>query len=474
LRDFTRYGDVIAQSSAAATESAPERRRDRLRQATLAEIKSLAWAQIAESGAAALSLRGIAREMGMTSSALYRYFASRDQLLIALAGDGFTSLADALEATEAESVERSERLDERFLRTVNAYRAWSLAHPSEYALMFGTPVPGVDVDGPEVHEEMVRGVNVLFRVMITGVQSGVLQPPALTGPGAGKVRAKLRRWPAHEGEVLPPAALAACLFAWNQLHGAIALEVFGHVPAELVPADDLFDLQMRQLLATLGCPGPSRLIAAPATPTFGRRGSGASGGRACGQRGLDFGGGPAQLAGPHPAQQRLDRANNFGCRRRQVPGVVGSHFAGVDVGAGEEVGQMAELMAEPPHRVAREGRIEVAPPRLPSPEMWMVVGAVMAAGIAGHRLEQVGPPHRPVDHDGLGGVDGARQGRAVQETNLDPHPPLRSLLPGGRIRIQEVQIAGDHAHALEAPGMQHRDQASGRRHSSPARLRAGA
>jgi AcrR family transcriptional regulator len=254
--DFCRYRGAINQTSAAVRESGPARRRDRLRQATLTEIKSLAWAQIAESGAAALSLRGIARDMGMTSSALYRYFASRDQLLIALARDGFTSLADALEATEAAALKRSEPLNERFLRTVGAYRAWCLAHPSEYALMFGTPVPGFAVEGPEIEEEMIRGVDVLFRVMITGVQSGVLRPPPLTGPGASKVRAKLRRWQAHEGEVLPPAALAACLFAWNQLHGAIALEVFGHVPAELVPLDDLFDQQMRQLLAALGCPKP--------------------------------------------------------------------------------------------------------------------------------------------------------------------------------------------------------------------------
>jgi AcrR family transcriptional regulator len=227
-----------------------------LRQATLAEIKRLAWAQIARSGAAALSLRAVAREMGTTSSALYRYFPSRDQLLTALARDGFTSMADTLEAAETESAARSETAHDRFMRVVAVYRAWSLAHPSEYALMFGTPVPGFEVYAPDVHEEMVRGVNVLFRVMIAGVQSGGLKPPPLTGPGAAKVRAKLRRWQAHEGEVLPPAALAACLFAWNQLHGAIALEVFGHVPAELVPLDDLFDQQMRQLLAALGCPKP--------------------------------------------------------------------------------------------------------------------------------------------------------------------------------------------------------------------------
>jgi AcrR family transcriptional regulator len=245
---------AIDDPAASVPDRVPSRRRDRLRQATVTEIKTLAWAQIAHSGAAALSLRAIARDMGMTSSALYRYFASRDQLLTALARDGFASLADTLEAAETQSMDRSERLDGRFLRVVRVYRAWSLSHPSEYALIFGTPVPGFDIYGPEAKAEMIRGVNVLFRVMIAGLQRGALHPPALTGPGAAKVRAKLRRWPAHQGEGLPPAALAACLFAWNQLHGAISLEVFGHMPLELMPADDLFEQQMRQILVVLGCP----------------------------------------------------------------------------------------------------------------------------------------------------------------------------------------------------------------------------
>src|SRR5579864_5583018 len=112
------------------------RRRDRLRNATVAEIKDLAWAQIAEAGAAALSLRAVARDMGMTSSALYRYFPSRDHLLSALARDGFASLADALEAAEETQGRRKTGLADRFLVVVRAYRAWSLAHPAEYMLMF--------------------------------------------------------------------------------------------------------------------------------------------------------------------------------------------------------------------------------------------------------------------------------------------------------------------------------------------------
>jgi AcrR family transcriptional regulator len=241
--------------SASSPEDVPARRRDRLRQATIAEIKALAWEQIAVAGAASLSLRAVARAMGMTSSALYRYFRSREALLNALVRDGFTSLADTLEAVEAEVADVTD-MGERFIRLVGAYRAWSLEHPSEYALMFGTPVPGFEVFGPEVKAELIRGVNVLFRCMIAGVQSGRLHPPALRGPGAARLRAQLQAWGAHQGQRLPPAALAGCLFAWTQLHGAISLDVFGHMPPDVLPADDLFEQQMRQVLVTLGCDPP--------------------------------------------------------------------------------------------------------------------------------------------------------------------------------------------------------------------------
>jgi AcrR family transcriptional regulator len=274
------YSVTIDTSSAHhLAEGAPTRRRDRLRQTTVAEIKVLAWRQIAEAGAPSLSLRAIARDMGMTSSALYRYFPSRDVLLTALIRDGFASLADTLEAVEASIDSEGEGgrgpggsattagsarsatsatsagSGERFIRIVRAYRAWALSHPSEYALIFGTPVPGLEVHDLDVKEELIRGVNVLFRCMIDGVQRGAIRPPALQGPGAGKLRTKLRAWGMAEAPGLPPAALAGCLFAWTQLHGAISLELFGHIPEEVLPADELFEQQMRQVLVALGAVG---------------------------------------------------------------------------------------------------------------------------------------------------------------------------------------------------------------------------
>jgi AcrR family transcriptional regulator len=190
--------------------------------------------------------------MGMTSSALYRYFPSRDHLLTALAADGFASLADALEAAEAEATRQDLSPPARFLHLMRVYRAWSLAHPTEYALMFGTPVPGFDECGPEPKLEMLRGVNVLLRMMVACVESGRLVPPPLDPSIERKLVAKLRKWTGHAGEGLPPEALAACMLVWMQLHGAISLELFGHLPPVLVPADELFEQQMRQLLVLLG------------------------------------------------------------------------------------------------------------------------------------------------------------------------------------------------------------------------------
>ena len=254
--------------------SMPPSRRDRVRNATLAEIKALAWAQIAESGAAALSLRAIARDMGMTSSALYRYFTSREQLLSALAQDGFASLADHLEAAEAEpegtepertgpegtqpaGIETDRAGGNRFMRVVRAYRRWALDHPTEYALTFGSPVPGLECHVPEVKAEMERGVAVLLRVMIAGLRAGLIHPPPLVGAGEPALRAKLALWGSTIDEELSPESLGACMFAWTQLHGAISVELFGHMPPDLMPADELFEYQMREVLRTIGCELPN-------------------------------------------------------------------------------------------------------------------------------------------------------------------------------------------------------------------------
>jgi AcrR family transcriptional regulator len=225
-------------------------RRERTRAATVAEIKQLAWHQLAEVGAAALSLRRIATDMGMTSSALYRYFASRDDLLNELVVDGFSSLADALEAAEAELEDGPET--NRWLHLASAHRRWALEHPTEYALIYGTPVPGLESDTDERHVHMKRGVNVLFRCMVHALSSGEIDTSALDTTITPALRRRLEGWRNEIGFDLPPTALAGCLFAWTQLHGAVSLELSGHLAPEFQPADELFEQQMRQVLVVLG------------------------------------------------------------------------------------------------------------------------------------------------------------------------------------------------------------------------------
>lgn len=232
-----------------APETAAPTRRERMRAVTVAEIKEHAWAQVAEGGALAVSLRAIARNMGMTSSALYRYFESHEQLLSELIADGYESLADSLEAAEAAMPAGTDPSDQ-FLAVARVYRTWALDHATQYALIFGTPMCD-PVDNPRVKEEHWRGVNVLFRAMIRGILSGALDPSRMPKPSAG-LRKQLQRWQARIASPLSAEALAGCMFIWSALHGAISLEIFEQMPDPLLPAADLFDQQMRAALLLLG------------------------------------------------------------------------------------------------------------------------------------------------------------------------------------------------------------------------------
>src|ERR1700709_1172234 len=127
-------------SAPTQSPSAPRTARARVRAELTRDIKEAARRQLGGWGAAALSLRAVARELNMASSAVYRYFPSRDELLTALIIDAYDSAGTATEVAEA----AADRLDypARGPRATAGMRAWAVAHPQEYALIFGSPVPG--------------------------------------------------------------------------------------------------------------------------------------------------------------------------------------------------------------------------------------------------------------------------------------------------------------------------------------------
>jgi AcrR family transcriptional regulator len=194
--------------------------RARARNEITAAIKEEARRQLAAQGAARLSLRAVARELGMVSSALYRYFPSRDDLLTALIVDAYNSLGEAAEAAADASADAEPLV--RWTAVCEAVRRWALAHPHEYALIYGSPVPGY-----EAPETTIPAAARVGNTLIGVVRA------AHRGPGLallnlpGELRPEAERMAADFAPDLPPETVAALVAAWAQLYGLVGFELFG-------------------------------------------------------------------------------------------------------------------------------------------------------------------------------------------------------------------------------------------------------
>ncbi|PBC77232.1 TetR family transcriptional regulator [Streptomyces sp. TLI_235] len=218
--------------------------RERAREELTREIKQEARRQFASEGAQKLSLRAVARELGMASSAIYRYFPSRDELLTALIVDAYTDLADAADAALA-GAPAAPRARWRALCT--AVRAWALAHPHEYALVYGTPVPGYRAP-QETVEPAARLPLALIGVAAEGAPAAA--PPVPGGP-LGEQLTRLRT---ELAPGLPEAVLARTAIAWTQLFGMIGFELFGHLVGSFDPADAFFAHAVEEMADLVGLP----------------------------------------------------------------------------------------------------------------------------------------------------------------------------------------------------------------------------
>jgi AcrR family transcriptional regulator len=227
--------------------SVPSTARERVRAELTAEITDAARRQLAEVGAAALSLRAVARELGMASSALYRYFPSRDDLLTRLIIDGY----DALGATAEGADDPAAGPRDRWLAVCRAVRGWARAHPHEYALLYGSPVPGYAAPRNTVPAASRVGI-VLGRVLGDAARAGALPEPA----GVARDRTLLSDDTVAvlggEHPALDDAVRLRALLAWSALYGTISFELFGHFVGSVEDADRYFDAAMAELAALIG------------------------------------------------------------------------------------------------------------------------------------------------------------------------------------------------------------------------------
>jgi AcrR family transcriptional regulator len=220
--------------------------RERVRAELTAEITGAARRQLAEVGAAALSLRAVARDVGLVSSAVYRYFPSRDDLLTRLIVEGYDALGQA--------AEKADPVDEpplaRWLAVCHAVRAWALEHPHEYALLYGSPVPGYSAPQDTVPAAGRVGM-VLGGILADAARSGALPD----GTGERDRTLISDETAAVLGGDLPAvddALRVRALLAWSSLFGTISFELFGHFVGSVEDGDRYFDRAMTELAGLIG------------------------------------------------------------------------------------------------------------------------------------------------------------------------------------------------------------------------------
>ncbi|MFD0366186.1 TetR/AcrR family transcriptional regulator [Nocardia sp. GCM10030253] len=222
--------------------------RARVRAEMTEEIKASARRRLAVDGAN-LSLRGVARDMGIVASALYRYFPSRDDLLTVLIMEAYQALGDAAAAAEAQIPAHESR--RRWLAVCSAVRAWAAAHPAEYGLLYGSPVPGYDAPKDTVTP---AAAVVLLLAQIAEAAADTLAPIPAPTPLPAPVRADFRILIEQQASELPEEVLDRVFVGWTQLFGLVNFEIFGRLDGTIEARTEYFDYHMNLMADLVGLP----------------------------------------------------------------------------------------------------------------------------------------------------------------------------------------------------------------------------
>jgi AcrR family transcriptional regulator len=222
--------------------SEPPTMRERYRAQVRQEVKEVALHQLAEAGPGGISISAISKQLGVSGPALYRYFASRDDLLTELVIDAYDDLANAL--TVAISKVPTDDPRGRFEALARAYRRWALAEPHRYRLLFGPPLPGYEAHAQRLVEASWAAMHLLLDILREfGAGAASLSQP---------LAAELTAWtlPHHPG--IEPAVALRAVLVWSQLHGIVGLEIAGNFASMSIDTDQLFEIQLAAMTATLG------------------------------------------------------------------------------------------------------------------------------------------------------------------------------------------------------------------------------
>lgn len=212
------------------------------------QVLEVARAHMAAEGGAALSLRAIARDLGITAPALYRYFADRDALITALIVEAFNGLSEALET--ADSLQPSTAFKRRMGAIIVAYRTWALAKPNEFLLLFGTPIPAYEAPDALTNPPAQRAFTPFVVPLAEAHSIGAYHPPASPPTVNAFISAFLlnAQLPTIADVVYGAAAL------WASMHGLVTLEITGHLPPVVGDSEANFSAQTSRLIEATGLP----------------------------------------------------------------------------------------------------------------------------------------------------------------------------------------------------------------------------
>jgi AcrR family transcriptional regulator len=233
-----------------AASPPPATWRIRQRQATLAQIKTLARRQLAEHGTGAVNLRAIAREMGTASSALYRYFPSHHDLITALVIDAFEAVAAAMAAAR-DRVPSADHAG-RWLAVCGAFRQWALANPADFALIAGTPVPGYRAPWEETGPAAARYSGTFGGVYIAAVEAGAAEPGRTQVPSDLVPGPLLRDLLSRAGYAPSTQVAAIVANAMASIRGYVAMEIFGGMSQSFSDTDALYQAHLSTVMTGMG------------------------------------------------------------------------------------------------------------------------------------------------------------------------------------------------------------------------------
>lgn len=222
-------------------------RREKFRQITIEEIKTLARRQMAEAGTASISLNAIARQMGISGPALYRYFESRDALITTLIVDSYNALADTLEETASNHAEAAPAV--RLMQVLLTYRRWALDHAVDFQLIFGNPIPGYAAEEGVTQPVASRVFAPILRILAEYYADGNHPLPEVSislPPGLTVNLPEAARSPA-----LPEAVIYIGVVGWYHIHGMIMLELFHHLTPIVSDMEAFYRYELTRLLESM-------------------------------------------------------------------------------------------------------------------------------------------------------------------------------------------------------------------------------